>query len=155
MHWKMCKEFGIEVKKRWYENEPKTVTEKNSVTILWDMPIHNDRTITANRPGIVLNKRRTKPVFSLTRLYPSTLTPQSKPRERLPNTKTWKSRLSEFWGLKTTTVPVVMGALGTIKNETENYSNKIPGNTFDIHELQKLAVVALGLKTSVYNSVFQ
>ena len=38
MHWKKCKEFGIEVKKRWYENEPKTVTEKNSVTILWDMP---------------------------------------------------------------------------------------------------------------------
>ena len=48
-----------------------------------------------------------------------------------------------------------MGALGTIKKDMENYSNKIPGNTFDIHELQKLAVVALGLKTSVYDGVFQ
>ena len=58
-------------------------------------------------------------------------------------------------GAQTTTVPVVMGALGTIKKDMENYCNKIPGDTFDIHELQKLAVVALGLKTSVYDGVFQ
>ena len=36
MHWKICKEFVIEVKERWYEHEPKTVTENDSVTILWD-----------------------------------------------------------------------------------------------------------------------
>ena len=29
--------------------------------------------------------------FSLTRLYPSTPTPQSKPQKSLTNTKTWKS----------------------------------------------------------------
>ena len=52
MHWKICKEFGIEVKERWYEHEPKTVTENDSVTILWDMAIHTDRTIAANRPDI-------------------------------------------------------------------------------------------------------
>ena len=36
-------------------------------------------------------------------------------------------------GLKTTTVPVVMGTLGTIKKDIENYTNKIPGN-INIHE---------------------
>ena len=60
MHWKMCEEFGIEVKKRWYENEHKTVKDNNSVTILWDMPIHTDRTITANRPDIVLKNKKDK-----------------------------------------------------------------------------------------------
>ena len=33
-----------------------------------------------------------------------------------------------MWGLKTTTVPVVMRALGTIKKDMGNYNNKIPGN---------------------------
>ena len=33
-HWMICKEFDIEVKERWYEHEPKTVTENDSVTIL-------------------------------------------------------------------------------------------------------------------------
>ena len=32
-------------------------------------------------------------------------------------------------GLKTTIVPVVIGALATIKKDMENCSNKIPGNT--------------------------
>ena len=32
MHWKVCKEFGIEMKERWYEHEPKrTVTKNDSV----------------------------------------------------------------------------------------------------------------------------
>ena len=60
MHRKICKEFGIEVKERWYEHEPKTVTENDSVTILWDMPIHTDMNIAANRPDIELKKKRTK-----------------------------------------------------------------------------------------------
>ena len=41
-----------------------------------------------------------------------------------------------MWELKTTTVAVVMGALGTIKKDIENYSNKIPGN-INIHDLRK------------------
>ena len=46
-----------------------------------------------------------------------------------------------MWELKTTTVPVVMGALGTIKKDMENYSNKIPGN-ISMKELQKIALLS-------------
>jgi len=60
MHWKFCKEFGLEVKERWYKHECKTVTEKESVTVLWDMPIHTDRTVAANRPDIVLKSKMDK-----------------------------------------------------------------------------------------------
>ena len=38
-----------------------------------------------------------------------------------------------MWGLKTTTSPLLMGELGTIKKDMENYSNKISGN-INIHE---------------------
>ena len=60
IHWKICKEFGIEAKERWYEHEPKAVTEKESVTILWDMSIHTDRTIAAKRPDTVLKNKKDK-----------------------------------------------------------------------------------------------
>ena len=46
-----------------------------------------------------------------------------------------------MWGLKTTAVPVVMGALGTIKKDMENYSNKILSN-INIHELQKITLLS-------------
>ena len=39
---------------KWYEHDPKTVVEKDDVTILYDIPIQADRTITANRPDIVI-----------------------------------------------------------------------------------------------------
>ena len=58
-HLKVCKEFCIGVKERWYEHEPRTVT-KNDVTILWDIPIHTDRAIQANRPDIVLKNKKDK-----------------------------------------------------------------------------------------------
>ena len=46
-----------------------------------------------------------------------------------------------MWRLKTKTVPVVMGALDTIKKDMENYTNKIPDNT-NIHELQKITLLS-------------
>ena len=46
-----------------------------------------------------------------------------------------------MWGLKTTAVRVVMKALGTIKKDMENYSNKLPGN-INIHELQKITLLS-------------
>ena len=65
MHWKFCKEFGIELKERWYEHEPKAVTEKDSVTTFWDMPIYTDKTIATNRTDIVLKNQKDKTLPSL------------------------------------------------------------------------------------------
>ena len=59
-----------------------------------------------------------------------------KTREKLNKYKDLEIEDEGMWGLKTTTVPVVMGALGTIKKDMENYTNKIPGN-ISIRELQK------------------
>jgi len=42
----------------------------------------------------------------------------------------------KMWGMKTTTVPVIIGAFGLVKKGTENYIGKIPGN-IRITELQK------------------
>ena len=83
MHWKICKEFGIEVKERWYEHEPKTVTENDSVTILWDMPIHIDRTITARRPDIVLNNKKDKTCLLIDKTVPLDTNTSVKTTEKL------------------------------------------------------------------------
>ena len=60
MHWTICKEFGIEVKEEWFEYEPTTATAKDCVTILWNMTLHTDTTIAANRPDIVLENTKDK-----------------------------------------------------------------------------------------------
>ena len=55
MHWMICKEFGIEVKEDDMSN-----TEKDSVIILREMPIHTDRTIAADRQKVVLKNKKDK-----------------------------------------------------------------------------------------------
>jgi len=57
-----------------------------------------------------------------------------KTTEKLNKYKVLKIEVERMLGLKTTTVPVVMGALGTIKKGMERYINKIPSN-INIHEL--------------------
>lgn len=37
--------YNTKTTERWYDHQPATVTENNDVTILWDMPIQNDKGI--------------------------------------------------------------------------------------------------------------
>ena len=83
MHWKICKEFGIDVKERWYEHEPKTLTENDSVTILWDMPIHTDRNVAANRPDIVLKNKKDKTCLLIDMTIPLDTNTSVKTMEKL------------------------------------------------------------------------
>ena len=64
-----------------------------------------------------------------------------KATQKFTKYKDLEMEVERMWGLKTTTVPVVMGALGTIKKDMENYTNKIPGN-INIHELQKITLLS-------------
>ncbi|CAH3034003.1 unnamed protein product, partial [Porites lobata] len=56
LHWSICKDHDIEITDKWYEHEPETVihNKDNNITIMWDMPVNTDRTITANRPDIIV-----------------------------------------------------------------------------------------------------
>jgi len=57
------------------------------------------------------------------------------------NNKDLEIEIERMWGLKTTTVLVVIGALGIIKKGMESYINKIPGN-INIHELQQITLLS-------------
>ena len=48
--------------------------------------------------------------------------------------------IERMWGMKTTTIPVVIGALGLIKKGLEKYTKQIPGN-IKISELQKIVLL--------------
>ena len=61
--------------------------------------------------------------------------------------KYWKSlsaiiiiEIEKMWGMNTTTIPVVLGALGLVKKGMEKYISKIPGN-ISIQEAQKCALL--------------
>ena len=60
--------------------------------------------------------------------------------EKLSKYKDLEIEIERMWGMKATTTPVAIGALGLIKKGLEKYTKQIPGN-IKISELQKIALL--------------
>lgn len=57
IHWKLCRNYNIMTSAdKWYEHKPETVVENEQAPILWNMPIHTDREIRANKPDIIIRE---------------------------------------------------------------------------------------------------
>ena len=53
LHWSICKDHDIEITDKWYQHEPETVMHNKDNNIR-DVPVNTDRTITSNRPDILI-----------------------------------------------------------------------------------------------------
>ena len=59
--------------------------------------------------------------------------------ERVSKYKDLEIEIQKMWHLKTSLVPVVIGALGMIKTKSEDLIKQIPGNP-RLQELQKIVL---------------
>ena len=140
LHWTICKHYNIKVQDKHYEHEPVNVTENQTVTILWDMPIQTDKEIKANRPGIVVKDKKERTCLLMDMFIPTERNISLKTMEKLTKYKDLEIEIEKTWGMKTITVPVIIGAFGLINKRTENYIGKIPGN-IRITELQETVLL--------------
>ena len=140
MHWKILKHFNIKANNKWYDHQPETVTENEKVTILWDMQVHTDKTIKANKPDIIIKDKQEKTCLLIDMAIPSDRNTSVKVAEELSKYKDLEIEITKMWGLKTIIVPVVIGALGVVKKGIRKHIDKIPGK-INITELQKIALL--------------
>ena len=105
------------------------------------MPIQTDKEIKANRPDIVLQdkKERTSLLIDISK-FPTERNTSLKTMEKLTKYKDLEIEIEKMWGMKTTTVSVVIGAFGLVKKGIENFIGKIPGN-IRVTELQKTVLL--------------
>ena len=89
------------MKERWYEHEPKTVTEIENVTILWDMPFHTYRTIAANMPDIALKNKKDKTCLLIDMTILLDTNTSVKTTEKLTKYKDLEIEVERMLGLKT------------------------------------------------------
>ena len=140
MHWKILKHYNIKANDKWYEHQPETVTENEKVTLLWDMQVHTDKTIKANNPDIIIKDKQEKTCMLIDRAIPSDRNTSVKVAEKLSKYKDLEIEITKMYGLKTITVPFVIGALGVVKKGIEKHTDKIPGK-INSTELQMIALL--------------
>ena len=114
IHWKLCQHYEIPTEERWYKHTPEKVSENDKVTILWDMPIHTDREIKANRPDIVVKDHQERKCLLIEVSVPTDDNVSLKEMEKLSKYKDLEIEITRMWGLKTETIPIIVGALGMI-----------------------------------------
>ena len=140
MHLKICKYYNVEVPFRWYEHKTSTVVEGKDVVILWDMPIHTDKEVTANRPDIVIKDRKENKCIFIDMSVPSERNVASKETEKLSKYKDLETEVTKMWQMKTTVIPVIIGAPGLVRKRMNELVSKIPGK-ISIEEIQKIVLL--------------
>ena len=110
LHWTICKHYNIKVQDKLYEYEPATVTENQTATILWDMPIQTDKEIKANRPEIVVKHKKERTCQLIDMSIPTERNTSLKTMVKLTKYKDLEIEIEKTWGMKTITVSVIIGA---------------------------------------------
>ena len=102
---------------KWYQHQPETVTHNkdNNITIMWDMPVNTDRTITANRPDIIVKNSVNSTCKLIEMTVPSDRNIALKVIEKKSTYKDLELEIQRMWHMKTVVILVVVGALGTVK----------------------------------------
>ena len=91
------------------------------------MQVHTDKTIKANKPDIIIKDKQEKTCMLLDMAIPSDRNTSVTVAEKLSKYKDLEIEITKMWGLKTTAVPVVIGALGAVNKGIEKHIDKIPG----------------------------
>ena len=90
-------------------------SKDNNITIIWDMPVNTDWTLTVNGPEIVIEDsvNSTRKLIDMT--APSDRNIAPKKMEKKSKYKDLELEIQRMCSLKTGVIPVVVGALGTVK----------------------------------------
>ena len=125
INWCLCKRFGLPHESNWCEQKPPKVTENKNATILWDFDIHIFRIIQANSPDIVAKNHDDKTCFLIGKSVPSGTDVSLKIIEKLSKYKDLEIGANKMWHLKTTTLLVVIDALGMVAKTVHKYVSQI------------------------------
>jgi hypothetical protein len=117
LHWGLCRKYGLKVSDNWYQHQPEGVMENEDCKILWDFMIQCDRYVEHRRPDIVVINKRTNECQLIDVACPSDLNLVGKRNEKFRNYNLLRSEVAKLWNKKTTIIPIIIGALGSIPED--------------------------------------
>ena len=100
LHWKLRKHYQLFAPSNWFEHHPQAVVEGDNVTILWDFPIHTDRTIQANGPDIIVKDSTEKTCLLIDMSIPTDQDIAAKEFDTLSKCKDLEIEISRMGELK-------------------------------------------------------
>ena len=141
VHWEICKKYDLPRAEQWYNHKPEGVTESESIKVLWDFNINTDYEIEHRRPDIVVVLKPEKECLIIDIAVPGDTRIKQKEQEKIEKYQDLKREIARLWCLrKVTVIPVVVGALGCVTKEAEQYTERM-GIKIRTEVIQKTALL--------------
>ena len=102
--------------------------------------IQTDRTISANRPDLVVRDHVNKTCILIDVSIPADRNTSLKAFEKISKYKDLEIEIEKSWKEKTKTIPLIVGALGVLNKSATKYLEEIPGK-ISVQEVQKIALL--------------
>ena len=126
LHWKLCEKWGFNKAEKCYIHKPEKALESENCMILWDFPIQTDKTLEHNRPDITVIDKKSKKFLLIDSTCPFDTRIEKKKEEKCKNYSDLKYEITKIWKMrKVEVIPVVIGALGTVKKHFEKWIEKL------------------------------
>ena len=110
--------------------------ENEDVKILWDFMVQCDREIVHRKPDIVVVNKKTNECQIIDVACPSDINLVGKKNEKLRNYKELRLEIARLWNKKTTIIPIIIGALGSVPDDLYEKLDSI-GIKYNTTVLQK------------------
>ena len=122
--------------------------------LLWDFNIQTDKVTAARRPDIVMVNKETQECPIIDIAIPGDTRMEKKEEEKIEKYQELAFELGRLWEVRTTVIPIVIGALGTITNKLPVYLALI-GADLSFETIQKSAILGTGkiLRKALYCSM--
>ena len=122
-----------------YRHQPDRLVETDDMVLMWDTTIPTAKKVKANRPDICLRNKKSNSCLLIDISCPADGNIDRKHAEKLAKYGDLRLEVSRMWQCRTSVVPVVLGALGTVHAGIARWLDMIPGH----HNLQHLQKTVL------------
>jgi hypothetical protein len=127
VHFNICKETGVQLdKKQWYEHVPKSVetSQGGKVIILWNQQVQTDRTCPNTKPDIIIRDNEKGTYLLIDIAISGNRNVVKKEAEKILKYKDLTIEIQRMWKVKTSVIPVIIGAIGTISKSFRKYKKQ-------------------------------
>jgi hypothetical protein len=130
LHWNILRDLNINVSESWLKHDPKeAITAERGIKVLWDSYLLTDRKVAHNRPDIVIHNTTTQECLIIDVAIPVCQNIVKKEAEKLTKYRDLEIELQKCWHLKKVrTIPIIIGALGTIGSSLPKYLRDLSPN---------------------------
>ena len=142
VHWCLCRAFDIECAKAWWNHCPINVVDTERCLIMWDKAVITDMPVAANRPDIVVTDKSCKHTVLIDVSCPCDSNIALKEAEKLTKYRLLQDEIHRMWGTTVDIIPIIIGALGLVKQGQVEILKKLPKGTHcSFTEIQKTAIL--------------